>query len=95
MAVPEAPTRSAPSVAQAMVPGLGRTEGDAAEGSLGVMMLGERSASAPLIPYFTGGGPSVGTSRREGSAALGADGESSLTLTSVGSGSPTRGEPLL
>ena len=70
-------------------------EGDAAEGSSRVMVLGERLASALLTPSIAEGGVPVGTSRREGSAALGADGESSLTLTSVGGGSPTWGEPLL
>ena len=47
------------------------TEGDMAEGSLGVMVVVETSV------------------------ALGTGGESSLALTSVGSDSPVRGEPLL
>ena len=58
-------------------------------------MLGERLASAPLTPSITRGGIPVGTSWREGTVALGAGGESSLALTSVGSGSPEWGEPLL
>ena len=84
-----------PSVAQATAPGMGRTMGDAAEGSPGVMVLGEGSVSKPLTPSVSEGGVLAGTSRQEGSAALGAGGESSLALTSVGSGSPTWGEPLL
>ena len=58
-------------------------------------MLGERLASAPLSPSIVEGSVPVGTSWREGSAVLGADGGASLTLMSVGSGSPTWGEPLL
>ena len=58
-------------------------------------MLGERFVPTPLAPSITEGGVPVGTSWREGSATLGAGGESSLTLTSVGSGSPIQGEPLL
>ena len=78
-----------------MVPSVGRMEGDAVEGSPGVMVLGERSASAPLIPSIVGGGILVGTSWREGLEVLGAGGESSLALTSAGSGSLAQGEPLL
>ena len=74
---------------------MGRIEGDAAKGSLEVMVLGEESASVPLTPSVAGGSVPAGTSRREGSAAIGADGEPSLTLTSVGSDSPMQGEPLL
>ena len=84
-----------PSADQATTPSVGRMEGDMVEGSLGVMVLGERLACALLTPSIAGGGVPVGMSRREGSAAFGADGESSLTLSSVGSGSPTWVEPLL
>jgi len=79
-ASPETSTRPVPSAAQATTPGV---------------VLGERFASAPLTPSVAGGGVPAGTPRRDGSAALGAGGESSLTLTSVGSGSPAWGEPLL
>ena len=65
------------------------------KGSPRVMVLGERFASTPLTLFIAEGGVPVGTSLREGSVELGAGGESSLTLTSVGSGSLTRGEPLL
>ena len=84
-----------PLAAQATVPGGGRMEGDTAEGSPGVMVLGERFMPTPLAPSVAEGGIPIGMSRREGSAALGAGGELSLTLMSVGSGSPARGEPLL
>jgi len=84
-----------PSATQAMAPGVGRTEEDAAKGSLGVMVLFERLASVPLSPSITGGDVPMGTSRREGSAALGAGGELSLALTLAGSDSPVQGEPLL
>ena len=84
-----------PSMAQAMVLGAGRTEGDTNEGSLGVMVLGKRLASTPLTPSIARGGVLVGTSWREGSVALGASEESSLALTSVGNGSRMWGEPLL
>ena len=73
----------------------GPDRGDVVEGSLDVVVLGERSVPVPLTPSVAGGGVPAGTPRRDGSAALGAGGESSLTLTSVGSGSPARGEPLL
>ena len=66
-ASPEALARPVPSAAQAMVPGTGRTEEDADEGSPGVVVLGERFASTPLTPSIAGG-----ASRREGSAVLGA-----------------------
>ena len=69
-----------PLVAQAMTPGV---------------VLGERFASAPLTPSVVEGGVLAGTSLREGLAALGASGESSLTLTSMGSGLPVWGKPLL
>ena len=81
--------------AQATTPDVGQTEGDPVEGSQGVVVLGEMFAFALLTPSIVGGGVLAGTLRREGSTALGADGESSLTLTSVGGGSPTWGEPLL
>ena len=84
-----------PSAAQVTVPSVGQTEGDMSKGSLGVVVLGERFASTPLTPSIVGGGVPTGMSRQEGSVTLGADGESSLTLISVGSGSPTWGEPLL
>ena len=59
----EAPARPVPSAAQATAPGAGRTEGDAAKGSLGVVVLGEGSTSAPLTSSVVGGGVLVGTSR--------------------------------
>ena len=74
---------------------MGLIEGDMVEGSPEVMVLGEESASVLLIPSVAGGSVPAGTSRREGSAAIGAGGEPSLALTSVGSDSPARGEPLL
>ena len=77
---PEALARLMPPAAQATAPGV---------------VLGERFMSTSLTPSVAGGGVLAGTSRREGSAALGADGESSLTSMVVGSDSPTRGEPLL
>ena len=58
-------------------------------------MLGERFVSALMTPSIAGEGVPVRTSRREGSAALGANVGLSLTMTSVGSGSPTWGESLL
>ena len=94
-AAPEAPTRPTPSVAQVTVPGVGQTKGDMVERFLGVMVVAERSASTPLSRSIARWGPSVGTSRSEGSAALGIGGESSLALTSIGNNSPARGEPLL
>jgi len=74
---------------------LDRMEGDVAKVSPNVVALGERLASVPLTPSIAGGGVPVGMSWREGSAALGAGGESSLALTSVVSDSPMWGEPLL
>ena len=47
---PEASARPMPLVAQAMAPGMGRMEGDAAKGSFYFMVLGEGSVSVPLIP---------------------------------------------
>ena len=47
--------RPVPSVAQAMAPGVGRMEGDAAEGSPRVVVLGKRLASAPLNPNVARG----------------------------------------
>lgn len=70
-------------------------EGDATEGSPKVMVLGERLALAPLTSSAAGGDAPAEASRRVGSAALEASGESSLALTSAGSGSPTWGAPLL
>ena len=84
-----------PSAAQAMAPGAGRTEGDMAKWSPGVVVLGERFVSAPLTPSIAGGGVPAETSWPEGSAVLRAGGESPLTLASVGSCSPVRNEPLL
>ena len=84
-----------PSAAQATAPGMDRTEWDMAEGSLGVLVLGERFAPSPLAPSITEGRISAGMSQREVLMALGADRESSLTLTSMGSGSHLWGEPLL
>ena len=74
---------------------MGRIEGDAAKGSLEVMVLGEESASVPLTPSVAGGSVPAGTSRRQGSATIRADGELSLALMSMSSDSPTWGEPLL
>ena len=82
-------------MAQAMVPGMDRMEGDTTEGSPRVMVLGEGSASAPLTPSIAGGGILAGISWREGSVALGVGGESSLALTSAGGDLPTQGKPLL
>ena len=93
--MPEALGQPAPSVAQATESGMGRMEGDAAKGSLNIMVLGERSASIPLTPSITRGGVPAGASRREGSVALGVGGESSLALTSMGGDLPAWGEPLL
>ena len=84
-----------PLAAQATVPSVGRTGGHVAKGSPGVVVLGERFVPAPLAPSIAEGGVLARTSQREGSMALRAGGESSLTLTSVGSGSPMWGEPLL
>ena len=70
-------------------------EGEAAEGSSEVVVLGEECASVPLTNSVAGGSVPAGTSRRGGSAAIGGGREPSLTLTSVGSDSPTWGEPLL
>lgn len=92
---PEVLARPVASRAQAMAHDTGWMEGDAAKGSLEVMVLGERLASAPLMPFVTRGGVPVGASQREGLVALEASGESSLTQTSVGIGSPMWGAPLL
>ena len=75
--------------------GRGLNRGGAAEGSPKVMVLGEELASVPLTPSVARGSVPMGTSRRGGSAAIGASGEPSLALTSVGSDLPTQGEPLL
>ena len=85
MATPEAPVRPTPSAALVTVFGMGQLYGDMAEGS----------ASLPLTPSIVGGSVPAGTSQRGGLAAIGAGGEPSLALMSVGSDSPTRGEPLL
>ena len=66
-----------------------------AEVSPEVMVLGEESTSVLLTLSIVGGSVPAGTSWREGSAVIGAGGEPSLALTSVGSDSPTWGEPLL
>ena len=66
-----------------------------AEGSPKVVVLGEESASIPLTPSIARESVSAGMSRREGSAAIGAGGNPSLALTSVGSDLPMRGKPLL
>ncbi|XP_066347672.1 uncharacterized protein [Miscanthus floridulus] len=94
-AVTGGPTRHAPSAAQVMASGVGRTEGDATEVSPEVVVLGEESASVPMTPSVVRGSVPTGTSWREGSAAIGAGGEPSLALTSVGSDSSARGEHLL
>jgi hypothetical protein len=93
--MPEVSAQHVPSVAQATMPGACRPERDMAEGSPRVVVLGERFVSASLAPSITGGGVSVGMPRREGSVELGVGEESSLTLTSMGSGLPAWGEPLL
>ena len=84
-----------PSVAQAAVPGVGQIEGAMTEGLPDVVVLGEGPVFIPLTPSVAEGSVPMGMSRREGLAALGASGEPSLALTSVGSDSPVRGEPLL
>jgi len=78
-----------------MASSMGLIEGDMAEGSPMVMVLGEESASVPLTPSIIRGSVLVGTSRRGGSSAIRAGEELSLALTSVGSDSPVRGKPLL
>ena len=78
-----------------MASSMGQMEGDVAEGSPEVVVLGEESMSIPLTPTIVGGSVPAGTSQREGSAAIEADREPSLALTSVGSDSPMWGEPLL
>ena len=60
---PKAPARPAPSVVQVTAPGVRRMEGDATEGSPGIMVLGEGSASIPLTPSISRGSVPVGTSR--------------------------------
>ena len=87
--------RPAPSVAQAMKPSVGQTEGDAAEGYPDIVVLGEESASVSLTPSIVGGRVPAGTSWREGSMAIRATREPSLALTLVGNDSPTQGELLL
>ena len=82
-------------MAQPTTPGMGQMEGDAAKGSREVMVLGGRLAFALLTHSVVEGGVPARTSRREGLAMLGAREESSLALTSMGSSSPTQGEPLL
>ena len=59
-----------------------------AEGSLNVVLLGERLTFVPLTPSIEGGGILAGPSWQEGSAALGAGEESSLAQT-MGGNSPT------
>ena len=78
-----------------MASSVGHMEWDMAEGSSEVVVLGEESASVPLTPSIAGGSVLVGMSRRGGSTAIGAGGEPSLALTSVGSDSPMWVEPLL
>ena len=95
VSTPEEPARPTPSAAQVTASGMGRTEGDAAEGSPEVVVLGEESTSVPLIPSVAGESVPAGTSWREGLAAIGAGGEPSLGLTSMGNDLPVRGEPLL
>ena len=75
--------------------GVGQMEGNAAKGSPEVMVLEEESTSIPLTPSIAEGSVLAGMSRREGSVAIVAGVEPSMALTSVGSDSPTRGEPLL
>lgn len=82
-------------MAQVTAFGMGRIEGDTAEGSLEIMVLGEELASVPLTLSIVGGSVPMGTSRRGGSMAIEAGGEPSLALTSVGNDSPTWSEPLL
>ena len=67
---------------------VGRIEGEKAEGSPKVMVLGEELASIPLTPSIAEGSVPAWTSRREGSTAIGASREPSLALI-------TQGEPLL
>ena len=84
-----------PPVTQATASGMGQIEGDMADGSSEVMVLGEESASIPLTPSIDGGSVPAGTSRRDRSVAVGANWEPSLSQTSVGSDSPARGKHLL
>ena len=58
---PEVPVRPAPSASQATESGVGRMEGDMVEGSLDIMVLGERLAPVPLTPSIVGGGVLAGT----------------------------------
>lgn len=74
---------------------MGRMEGDATEGSPEVVVLGERLAPTPLTSFSAGGDTPVEASHQEGSVVLEASGESSLAPTSMSSGSPTQGVPLL
>ena len=62
VAVTKEPARPAPSMAQVTVSGLGQIEGDMAEGSLEVMVLGEESASILLTPSIARGSVLAGTS---------------------------------
>ena len=72
-----------------------QTEEDEAKWSPDIVVLGERSTPISLTPSIAEGGVLTGTSWQEGSAVLGASGESSLALTSVGGDMPTRGKLLL
>ena len=70
--------------------GMGRMEG-----SSEVVVLGAESASVPLTLSIAGRSVPAGTSWREGSAVIGAGGEPSLALMSVGNNLPAWGKPLL
>ena len=95
MATPNEMARPAPSAAQVMASGMDQMEGHVVEGSPVVVVLREESESVPLTPFVARGSVPTGTSRRDGSAVIGAGGVPSLALMSVGSDSPTRSEPLL
>ena len=55
MVVPEDAARSVPPVAQVTAPDIGRTEGDMAEGSLGVMAVVERTRGGSPLALTSGG----------------------------------------
>ena len=55
MAVPEAAVRPVPPVAQMMALDMGRTEGDMAEGSPGIMAVVERTSGESPLALALGG----------------------------------------
>lgn len=65
---PEVSALPTSSVVQAVAPDVGRTEGDVAERSSEVIVLGERSTSAPLAsPAAKGGVPAEASPSTTGS----------------------------